>query len=114
MLTLAEERELRVLDFDIENRPLSYWVPDMPTCDITSIASAWVGDNDSMKVDLLAPPCWHKGHEQGCPDMHDFLVTTEELLVRFVAPAVKLERVTRYPLCSCTVICCAHWQSVAA
>lgn len=43
----------KVLDFDIENRPLSYWVPDRPTAEITSIASAWVGDHDSMEVLLL-------------------------------------------------------------
>lgn len=94
MLTLAEEQEARILDFDIENRPLSYWVPDMPTCDITSIASAWVGDHDSMKVDLLAPPCWHKGHEQGCPDMPDYMVTTEVLLNRFVERYNQADMVT--------------------
>jgi hypothetical protein len=43
----------RVLDFDIENRPLSYWTPDRPTAEITAIASCWVGDHDSMQVDLL-------------------------------------------------------------
>lgn len=56
----------KVLDFDIENRPLSYWVPDRPTADITAIASAWVGDHDSMEVLLLGE------------------VTTEEMLARFV------------------------------
>lgn len=56
----------RVLDFDIENRPLSYWQPDRPTADITSIASMWVGDHDSMEVLLLGE------------------VTTEEMLARFV------------------------------
>jgi len=58
---------LRILDFDIENRPLSYWVPDRPTADITSIASAWVGDHDSMQVDLLG------------------VVDTRTMLARFVA-----------------------------
>jgi hypothetical protein len=43
----------RVLDFDIENRPLSYWVPDRPSAEITSIASCWVDDPDSMEVWLL-------------------------------------------------------------
>lgn len=56
----------RVLDFDIENRPLSYWQPDRPTADITSIASCWAGDHDSMEVLLLGE------------------VTTEEMLARFV------------------------------
>ena len=45
--------EGRVLDFDIENRPLSYWTPDRPTAEITAIASMWVGDHDSMQVLLL-------------------------------------------------------------
>jgi hypothetical protein len=39
-----------VLDLDIENRPESYWVKDMPTARITAIASAWVGDHDTMAV----------------------------------------------------------------
>jgi len=80
-----ERVEKRILDFDIENRPLSYWAPDMPTADITSIASAWRGDHDSMQVSLLAPPCWHPGHEDHCPEMPDFLVSTKVMLERFVA-----------------------------
>lgn len=43
----------RILDFDIENRPLSYWVPDRPTAEITAITTAWVGDHDSFEVLLL-------------------------------------------------------------
>jgi hypothetical protein len=43
----------RILDFDIENRPLSYWVPDMPTAEITAIASCWADDLRSMQVDCL-------------------------------------------------------------
>ena len=43
----------RILDFDIENRPLSYWVPDKPTAEITAISSMWVGDHDSIEVLLL-------------------------------------------------------------
>lgn len=43
----------RVLDFDIENRPLSYWVPDMPTAEITAISWMWVGDHDSLTVSAL-------------------------------------------------------------
>lgn len=60
-------KSLRILDFDIENRPLSYWVPDRPTADITSIASMWVGDHESIEVLLLGE------------------LTTEEMLERFVA-----------------------------
>ncbi|MCC6311350.1 MAG: hypothetical protein IT345_10590 [Trueperaceae bacterium] len=56
-----------MLDFDIENRPLSYWVPDRPTAEITAIASCWVDDPSSMQVDLLGEL---PGHEL----LHRFLV----------------------------------------
>lgn len=49
----ADARKTRILDFDIENRPLSYWVPDKPTAEITAISSMWVGDHDSIEVLLL-------------------------------------------------------------
>lgn len=58
--------EGRVLDFDIENRPLSYWQPDRPTAEITAIASCWVNDLGSMEVLLLGQ------------------ITIEEMLGRFV------------------------------
>ena len=53
MNNLETKRRLRVLDFDIENRPLSYWVPDRPTAEITAIASCWVGSPSTMTVGLL-------------------------------------------------------------
>lgn len=43
----------RILDFDIENRPLSYWIPDRPTAEITAIAACWVDQPKSMRVWLL-------------------------------------------------------------
>ena len=43
-------RKLRVLDLDIENRPLSYWVPDRPSAEITAIAAGWT---DQKRVE-----CW--------------------------------------------------------
>ena len=46
-------RKTRILDLDIENRPLSYWMDDRPTCEITAIASQWVGSPRSMQVLLL-------------------------------------------------------------
>jgi len=56
----------RVLDFDIENRPLSYWQPDRPTAEVTAIASCWTERDKygrflfgSMQVDLLTP--WDDG-----------------------------------------------------
>lgn len=34
-------KPLKILDFDIENRPLSYWVPDRPTAEVTAIGAGW-------------------------------------------------------------------------
>lgn len=39
------KRKLKVLDFDIENRPLSYWYDGNPTAEITAIAFSWDGDD---------------------------------------------------------------------
>lgn len=39
----VSQRPLRVLDLDIENRPLSYR-GDFPTADVTAIAASWVDD----------------------------------------------------------------------
>lgn len=47
--------KLKILDFDIENRPLSYWAPDMPTAEITAIAWCWTDKPESMEVHLLGP-----------------------------------------------------------
>lgn len=44
---------LRILDFDIENRPLSYWVPDRPTAEITAIAWAFTDQPRHVEVVLL-------------------------------------------------------------
>ena len=46
-------RGTRWLDFDIENRPLSYWVPDRPTAEITSIAWAWAAHPQRVECVLL-------------------------------------------------------------
>lgn len=56
---------LRQLDFDIENRPLSYLGMDFTTSDITAIAASWVGEK-KVDVRLLGE------------------VTTEEMLAWFV------------------------------
>ena len=73
----------RVLDFDIENRPLSYWQPDRPTAEITSIASVWVDDPGSVEVLLLAPPCVHCGGGS-CREMGPDVMSGREMLGRFV------------------------------
>lgn len=45
-------RPMRVLDFDIENRPLSYLGSDFTTAEVTAIAWAWT-DGDVVTVRLL-------------------------------------------------------------
>lgn len=37
-------RRLRVLDFDIENRPLAYWYDGATTAEVTAIAAGFVGE----------------------------------------------------------------------
>lgn len=44
---------VRILDFDIENRPLAYWYDGQTTAEITAIAACWMGRPESMKVWLL-------------------------------------------------------------
>lgn len=43
VLDVKRSGRLSVLHFDIENRPLSYWVPDRPTAEVTAVAWSWVG-----------------------------------------------------------------------
>jgi hypothetical protein len=45
--------DLRILDVDIENRPLSYLGQDYTTCEITGIAVCWHGQPKHMRVWLL-------------------------------------------------------------
>jgi hypothetical protein len=52
-------RKLRILDFDIENRPLSYWVPDRPSAEITAIAAGW--------VDVKRVECWMLTRKDSAP-----------------------------------------------
>jgi hypothetical protein len=44
---------MRVLDFDIENRPLSYWYDGQTTAELTGFAMCWADDPESMEVYLL-------------------------------------------------------------
>lgn len=46
-------KPIKILDFDIENRPLSYWYSDRPTAEITAIASCFAHDLSTMEVNLL-------------------------------------------------------------
>jgi hypothetical protein len=45
---------LRILDFDIENRPLAYLGSDYTTGEITAIAWSWVGEDD-VHIRVLRP-----------------------------------------------------------
>ena len=47
------QRPLRVLDFDIENRPLSYLGSDFTTGEVTAISWAWCDKPDDVTVYLL-------------------------------------------------------------
>jgi hypothetical protein len=94
-MTLTDgARKLAILDFDIENRPLSYWVPDRPSAEVTSISWMFGGDHDSLAVVGLAPPCWHKGHEVHCPDMPANLLSMGPLLEEFRAVYDRADIVT--------------------
>ena len=45
-------KALRVLDFDIENRPSTYWYDGKCTAEITAIAWSWVGETEVKCVAL--------------------------------------------------------------
>lgn len=51
-MKLRSAKRLRILDFDIENRPLSYLGMDWTTAEITAIAAGWV-DEDEVECRVL-------------------------------------------------------------
>lgn len=58
MFTAAARRQHRILDFDIENRPLSYWFGDVTTAEVTAIAWSWA-DEEDVEWAVLEPPPEH-------------------------------------------------------
>lgn len=52
-MLLQSKRRIKVLDFDIENRPITYLGKDFTTAEITVIASCWTDDFGSMKAGVL-------------------------------------------------------------
>lgn len=50
---VVKSRPMRVLDFDIENRPLSYLGSDFTTAEVTAIAWAWTDRPEDVTVYLL-------------------------------------------------------------
>lgn len=65
MLAKITNTPIRILDFDIENRPLTYNGPDYTTAEVTAIACSWT---DQKKVH-----CWLLGE-----------VSPEEMLSSFL------------------------------
>lgn len=63
-MTWRTVRELKVLDFDLENRPLTYLGSDFTTAEVTAIAAGWT---DQKRV-----YCWALGE-----------CSTEEMLTGF-------------------------------
>lgn len=51
-MRITAARPMRVLDWDLENRPLTYWA-DRPSAEVTAIAWMWVDDPDSLTVAQL-------------------------------------------------------------
>lgn len=49
----VKSRPMRILDFDIENRPLSYLGSDFTTAEVTAIAWAWTDAPENVTVYLL-------------------------------------------------------------
>lgn len=88
---IVSGRTPRTLDFDIENRPQSYWVWDRPTAEVTSIGWSFGGPVVSM---LLGPPCFHPGCEQRCQHFPDNVRTKREILEAFVEAYNRAEMVT--------------------
>jgi len=50
---LAFKQDLKILDFDTESRPLSFWYGDKTTSEITAISSAWIDDLGTLQTYLL-------------------------------------------------------------
>src|SRR5688572_19943992 len=50
---VVRSRPMRVLDFDIENRPLSYLGSDFTTAEVTAIAWAWCDRPEDVTCVLL-------------------------------------------------------------
>lgn len=93
---MTGSRPLRVLDFDIETRPLSYWTKDRPTAEMTVIAWCWVDDPKSIKVVKLEPPPNHDTSKQAM--LAQFLdaynaadMVTGHYITRFDLPAINGE-----------------------
>ena len=70
MLRWKEGSRLRVLDFDIENRPLSYLGQDFTTAEVTAIGAGWA---DQARVH-----CWALGEVDGVEMLGEFRALYEQ------------------------------------
>lgn len=87
MLTLApvlptrrKTKPMRVLDFDIEVRPITYLGSDFTTGQVTAIASAWIVDGVATSM-----RCWQLTQDKA---------SHEDMLLRFVERFYQADMVT--------------------
>ena len=96
-------RKLRILDLDIENRPLSYLGQDFTTRDLTAIAWCWDGKPKSVECRLLGRDNMQVAFEEfrGFYDEAD-MVTGHYLRVHDLPVISGASRVSsRYPSNAC-------------
>jgi len=63
-------KRLRILDADIENRPLAYLGQGFTTSEVTAIAWCWVGYPKTIKVRVLG---WYNGWYNGEMMLREFV-----------------------------------------
>ncbi len=90
-----EHRAGRILDFDLENRPLAYLGGDYTTAEVTSIAWAWVDPKfrdtprGKIEVRLLGMQCQHPGCE-----VYHYGAPLENVVTAFAAAYAQADLVT--------------------
>jgi hypothetical protein len=83
---VSSGRERRILDFDIENRPLSYWYDGNPTAEVTAIAWSWVGDDNIRVVTLTTESSPGDLLEEFLPDFRKADMVTGHYIRRHDLP----------------------------
>lgn len=81
-MRLVKTGERKVLDFDVENRPLTYWFGDVTTGEVTAIAWSFC-DVDNIEVRALGD---RKPHER--------TVTMRDMLMPFMEAYEEADMVT--------------------
>lgn len=69
-MQLRKARSLRILDFDIENRPLNYGGMDFTFSDITAIAAGWVNERKVY--------CWALGEVDTITILNEFVAMYDQ------------------------------------